>query len=485
MKLKLKVGGYQPGNTPSSNRPSASPAPPAYVPAPTIRIPSATPNPTPKFKLKLGPASSQSSPAPSKKPKDTKLLRLNVKAPRQTLTYEPGNGYDSESSEREQDPLIEEQFILRMPPGDDCDYLRQAIEEKSFDGRVRSKDQDVWIKFKDQRRAVINVRGQLYAAVLWDLPCVVESCKTLDKKNTFKTADIAHILEVQAPITHESEALAYPPPTTFTPTPGALNPYAYPHGLTAPLKYVRKRRFRRPRFERPIDSVHDEVRRLLTADAEAVQTSNELVDASEMQRCKEESEEPFRSREDSYFGGRAGPSGALRKEEDYDDEDDVEMEDVPLGDATMASGAGEEEEEEFDLFDELNAALADPDPDPAESLPPPTPTPAPESSDDEDDDLFEDVPGASEAQPGVNNANSHLDEAAQERAQETQKIREELADLQGTLEEKLKGYEAARNQILKDRIRVYIEDLRAEIRMKEQMLKGEGGEDDDEDMGGA
>src|SRR5690606_20151796 len=130
--------------------------------------------------------------------------------------------------------------------------------------------------------------------------------------------------------------------------------------LTAPLKYVRRRRFRRPRFDRPIEAVHEEVRRLLAADAEAVQSSNELVDISEMQRFREEEEGYGRRREDSYFG-RASTAA-------YQEEEEVEMESVMMGDETMQ---GDEEEEEFDLFDELNAALAKSDP--ADPLPPPTP----------------------------------------------------------------------------------------------------------------
>ena len=43
-----------------------------------------------------------------------------------------GLSYDSEASDREEDPWIEEQFILRMVPGDDCNYLRKAIEKKEI-----------------------------------------------------------------------------------------------------------------------------------------------------------------------------------------------------------------------------------------------------------------------------------------------------------------------------------------------------------------
>jgi len=77
-----------------------------------------------------------------------------------------------------------------MVPGEDCDFLRQAIENKEM-----GRETDVWMKFKDDRRAVVSVRGRLYAAALVDLPCIIESSKTVDKKNIYKTADICQVCE--------------------------------------------------------------------------------------------------------------------------------------------------------------------------------------------------------------------------------------------------------------------------------------------------
>jgi transcription initiation factor TFIID subunit 7 len=51
-----------------------------------------------------------------------------------------GLGYDSEASDREEDPSIEEQIILRCRPGDDAEYLRGCLERKEVP--------DVSIKFK-------------------------------------------------------------------------------------------------------------------------------------------------------------------------------------------------------------------------------------------------------------------------------------------------------------------------------------------------
>lgn len=47
------------------------------------------------------------------------------------------------------------------------------------------------------------------------------------------------------------------------------DPYNFPHGLTPPLKHVRKRRFRKKLSKRAIEEVEREVERLLEIDATA------------------------------------------------------------------------------------------------------------------------------------------------------------------------------------------------------------------------
>jgi len=51
-----------------------------------------------------------------------------------------GFGYDSEASDREEDPAIEEQIILRCKPGEDADYIRECLDRKEVP--------DMMIKFK-------------------------------------------------------------------------------------------------------------------------------------------------------------------------------------------------------------------------------------------------------------------------------------------------------------------------------------------------
>ena len=88
----------------------------------------------------------------------------------------------------------------------------------------------------DPRRAVVRIRRNLYAAKLVDLPTIIETSKTLDKKNLYKTGDICQMLLVGEQISHEETILAYP---------SKPSDYIYPHGITPPLRWVRKRRFRK------------------------------------------------------------------------------------------------------------------------------------------------------------------------------------------------------------------------------------------------
>ena len=175
------------------------------------------------------------------------LPRIRVKSSASTSTKirirtqkDVGFGYDSEASDREDDPSIEEQIILRARPGEDADYIKECLERKEVP--------DMTIKFKgmsmyqekyaneDARRAVVRIRKNLYSAKLVDLPTIIESSKTLDRKALYKTADICQMLIIGDPISHEETILAYP---------SKPSDYIYPHGITPPLRWVRKRRFRK------------------------------------------------------------------------------------------------------------------------------------------------------------------------------------------------------------------------------------------------
>jgi transcription initiation factor TFIID subunit 7 len=139
-------------------------------------------------------------------------------------------GFDRELDSDEDEPLyFEEQFILRMPGGGDEDWekrgveitekLRRMVQDRSLGskqqhkddkgkgkakdkegegndrekGRERETPDEFWLKFKDQRRAVFGMGKDMWSAKLVDLPCIIESQKTLDGRHLYKIADISQV----------------------------------------------------------------------------------------------------------------------------------------------------------------------------------------------------------------------------------------------------------------------------------------------------
>ena len=142
--------------------------------------------------------------APQKAKMQPKLkLKLSEKAAAQAPGMSFLGPYDRElDSDDDEDLVFEEQFILRFPSGGDCERLRKIASS-------REVSDDVWFKLKgvsttlpaipssnvvpDSRRGIFHVGNSTYSSKLVDLPCVIESQKTLDNKQMFKVADICQV----------------------------------------------------------------------------------------------------------------------------------------------------------------------------------------------------------------------------------------------------------------------------------------------------
>lgn len=175
--------------------------------------------------------------------------------------------YDRELDSDDEDLAFEEQFILRIPPSEDCERLRKAVASREIPS-------DVWFKFKgmnfltckswtlirkppvsDSRRAVFHIGDSLYSAKLVDLPCVIESQKTLDNKQMFKVADICQVRNIFYLFLHFFphriiQMLVVDSRIDSEDTVGQqktfnIDEFIWPHGITPPLHHVRKRRFRK------------------------------------------------------------------------------------------------------------------------------------------------------------------------------------------------------------------------------------------------
>lgn len=133
-------------------------------------------------------------------------LKLSEKAAAQAPGMSFLGPYDRELDSDDEEPLVfEEQFILRLPQGEDCERLKKVASS-------REVSDDVWFKFKgmsttlrvypaiqssnialDSRRGIFHIGNSTYSSRLVDLPCVIESQKTLDNKQMFKVADICQV----------------------------------------------------------------------------------------------------------------------------------------------------------------------------------------------------------------------------------------------------------------------------------------------------
>lgn len=236
------------------------------------------------------------------------------------------------------------------------------------------------IKFdEDIRHGVIKLDDWTMPARLYDLPTIIESYKTLDRKNFYKTADISQIL-----ICKESEATV---PTSgdnkeekkkafydrlFQSVGGAgKREFLYPHGLTPPLKNVRKRRFRKTLRKKYVDfsEIEKEVKRLFKFDCEAIESRYEIVEESKSDKVDklsfnaENAPSPMsvgpagiQSTENSQnldfrqlFGASSSDESGDDDEDDDDRDDDMEMDAENANDNDNAEENLEDDEEMDEL----------------------------------------------------------------------------------------------------------------------------------------
>ncbi|XP_077324805.1 transcription initiation factor TFIID subunit 7 isoform X1 [Lithobates pipiens] len=173
---------------------------------------------------------------------------------------------------------LESQCILRLPP-EYASTVRRMVQS----GNVSTKDRLSIELHPDGRHGIVRVDRVPLAAKLVDIPCVTECLKTIDKKTFYKTADICQMMVCTL------DGDLYPPLEEPT---GTSDPksnkkkdrdrekkFIWNHGITLPLKNVRKRRFRKTAKKKYIESpdVEKEVKRLLSTDAEAVSVRWEVI----------------------------------------------------------------------------------------------------------------------------------------------------------------------------------------------------------------
>jgi len=280
IKLKLNITGNNGGrpSSPSNPETSASSTPKLKIKPPKLKGVSKPKDKDKKLKIKLSSKPSKKTtgglPQLSKPPV---IPRVRVKP-----TRVPGEGYDSEAPEVEDDPLLEQGLILRFRDDPNLDFVHNAIESGDFTG--------INIKWVTRDKAVVNVNGTLYSARLIDLPTVTELYKTIDKKNLFKTFDICQMLLVLRKIDpaefnlekdfeiNDEDFYHHPLYKYSTNQEIKEKTLVYKHGLTNPFEDVYRRFRPRKVNSRIMDIVDKRVDEMIKADDEAEEFSFDIVD---------------------------------------------------------------------------------------------------------------------------------------------------------------------------------------------------------------
>jgi len=180
----------------------------------------------------------------------------------------------------------ESHFVLRAPTNV-AEKLKQLIRDRQLDEKF------TWQMNEDGRTGKAMLDGVEFTTKLVDLPCIIESHKTFDSKQFYKIADISQMLILEQvpekkPEEDENEPMdVVGGASDITPIQVRISNtqdpriFRWKHGLTPPMKNVRRRRFRK-KAKRIIEDVEIEVNRLLQADelAEIVKTKIEVEDAN-------------------------------------------------------------------------------------------------------------------------------------------------------------------------------------------------------------
>ncbi|CAL1277453.1 unnamed protein product [Larinioides sclopetarius] len=257
---------------------------------------------------------------------------------------------------------LESQFILRLPPTPAA-ALKAAVRS----GVMNVEDRLSIQMDTDMRHATVQFDKWTLSAKVNDLPTIIESCKTLDRKIFYKTADICQIM-----IAQEGDAVV----TDEDVSPKKKEKdkdkrYMLPHGMTAPLKNVRKRRFRKTLKKKYVDlpDVEKEVKRLLRTDTEALHVRYEVVNAEDEKADAKNNErgefegESFSLEERELSNSQAADVAeydifgeVLSSSEESGDEEDVNVVDIGQAARKLESIIEEQEKNDEESKEEIDLA---------------------------------------------------------------------------------------------------------------------------------
>lgn len=207
---------------------------------------------------------------------------------------------------------LESQFVLRLPV-EPAKVLREALRNcENLKDRFTIKIED------DMRHAEVRLDHWLLPGKVVDLPTVIESLKTIDNKSFYKTADICQLLLCKE---EEDQVVEEESPQKKKKDPNKVDKkYLWPHGVTPPVKNVRKRRFRKTLKKKYVEApeIEKELKRLLRIDNDAVSVKWEVINEDDENKVNKGSvvikKEVFdpdlqpKVAEDDIFGGAVSDS---------------------------------------------------------------------------------------------------------------------------------------------------------------------------------
>ncbi|KAM9908393.1 hypothetical protein OXX79_000402 [Metschnikowia pulcherrima] len=322
-----------------------------------------------KLKLSLGKSGHVQPAAASTSEASAPVQPILKKVPKVRIkpTRVPGEGYDSEAPDVEDDPLIEQAIAVRFVNDANLDFLHSAADTGDFS--------NVNIKWITRDKAVINVNSTLYSARLIDLPTLTELYKTVDKKNIFKTIDVSQILLVLRTINPKNlnmeadfevpEEYTYTHPLYKLSVNKEIRPSktAYKHGLSNSFEDV-YRRFRpkkvNHRLMTDIESRVDEiVRRDNEAQESHYDTNAEIEGEDDQMALDLEADLDIALEQelaDALDSTSNNTAATVLMKSEYDNDDD---ENAVLGANDDDENDDDEDDEDDDEDDEDDEAKAD------------------------------------------------------------------------------------------------------------------------------
>ena len=153
---------------------------------------------------------------------------------------------------------IENNLILNVP-----DYIGEKIhriiseqkldEKNNYNIEIIENPNESISNVDNSRKMIFNFNGELHPLSILDLPCIIEGHKTIDYKSFYKGGDICQMMYVHDDKLKQEEDLnnfntfTSPSDKNFSKLLWTKDPdhkYKLKHGLSAPTRNIRARRFK-------------------------------------------------------------------------------------------------------------------------------------------------------------------------------------------------------------------------------------------------